>query len=62
MKNRKKKKKKKVEWTKYVHDTLLLLEGLVACHACIIRIPHPDSVLWLNFSLILLVLFAFSFP
>ena len=27
------KKKKVKEWTKYVHDTLSLLEGLVACHA-----------------------------
>ena len=27
------KKKKVEEWTKYVHDTLSLLEGLVACHA-----------------------------
>lgn len=49
------------EWTKYVHDTLLLLEGLVACHACIIRIPHPDSVLWLNFSHIACFVCVFIF-
>lgn len=33
MMKKQKKKKKVKEWTKYVHDTLSLLEGLVACHA-----------------------------